>query len=119
MSNFPIQGPPKFIQIGNFWYENKPSGNPVFGTEKKATTSLQRIFLSKGGNYKCWKTTKANFFEFSFLWDEEGVGIEVKRWFLLIFSSVFLVRFSSCATFCRTNFERRSFNLFRVNYCIF
>jgi hypothetical protein len=24
-----IQGPPKFTQIWNFWFENKPSGNPV------------------------------------------------------------------------------------------
>jgi hypothetical protein len=26
----PLQGPPKFTRIGIFWFENIPSGNPVF-----------------------------------------------------------------------------------------
>jgi hypothetical protein len=25
----PFKGPPKFTQIGIFWFENKPSGNPA------------------------------------------------------------------------------------------
>jgi hypothetical protein len=27
-----LQGPPKFTSIGNFWFENMPSGNPVMAT---------------------------------------------------------------------------------------
>jgi hypothetical protein len=34
--NFPIQGPPKFIQIRIFGFENIPSGNPA---QELATTS--------------------------------------------------------------------------------
>jgi hypothetical protein len=26
----PLQDPPKFTQILDFWFDNKPSGNPVF-----------------------------------------------------------------------------------------
>jgi hypothetical protein len=28
--HFPFKGPPKFTQIWDFWFENKPSGNPAF-----------------------------------------------------------------------------------------
>jgi hypothetical protein len=27
--SFQFQGLPKFTQIGNFWFESKPSGNPA------------------------------------------------------------------------------------------
>jgi hypothetical protein len=27
--NLPLQDPPKFTQNLDFWFENKPSGNPV------------------------------------------------------------------------------------------
>jgi hypothetical protein len=30
-----FKGPPKFTQIWNFWFENKPSGNPVLHTFPK------------------------------------------------------------------------------------
>jgi hypothetical protein len=26
--HLPFKGPPKFAQIWDFWFENKPSGNP-------------------------------------------------------------------------------------------
>jgi hypothetical protein len=26
--HLPFKGPPKFTQIWDFWFENKPSGNP-------------------------------------------------------------------------------------------
>jgi hypothetical protein len=47
---FPLQGPPKFIQIGIFWCENKPSGNPDVSlgndlTEHKSI--LESIFTEK------------------------------------------------------------------------
>jgi hypothetical protein len=33
--HFHIKGPPKFTQIGIFWFENKPSGNPESDTHNK------------------------------------------------------------------------------------
>jgi hypothetical protein len=33
---FPLPGPPKFTQIGIFWFENIPSGNPAFVRERVA-----------------------------------------------------------------------------------
>jgi hypothetical protein len=32
--HFPFQGPPKYVYPNwDFWYENKPSGNPVLWTD--------------------------------------------------------------------------------------
>jgi hypothetical protein len=38
--HFPIQGPPKITQIGDFWYEKKPSGSPDLNRRKTLGTML-------------------------------------------------------------------------------
>jgi hypothetical protein len=41
--HLPIKGPPKFIQIWDFWFESKPSGNPGECTY----VSLRKFFRKK------------------------------------------------------------------------
>jgi hypothetical protein len=43
--HLPFKGPPKFPQIWNFWYENKPSGNPalLFLVQFAQFYRLQRV----------------------------------------------------------------------------
>jgi hypothetical protein len=41
----PFKGPPKFPQIGIFWFENKPSGNPAWMSLKvRSSVSLALLF---------------------------------------------------------------------------
>jgi hypothetical protein len=45
-SLFPIQGPPKFSQVGIFLFENITSGNPAFALHDIVVTPLNRICAS-------------------------------------------------------------------------
>jgi hypothetical protein len=38
----PFQGPPKCTQIWDFWFENKPSGNPVSEQKRGCDCTAQR-----------------------------------------------------------------------------
>jgi hypothetical protein len=76
MSNFPIQGPPKFIQIGNFWYENKPSGNPVFGTEKRQQLLCNEFFCQRGEITNVGKLQKQTFSNFRFCGMKKGLELK-------------------------------------------
>jgi hypothetical protein len=40
----PFKGPSKFTQIWDFWFENKPSGNPEQGSETNARPFLLQFY---------------------------------------------------------------------------